>query len=204
MQPQDPKAEETESIKAALYQMLPQLQALDGLTKEQLQEVLSAANAARSTSQASWERHATSMMNDLDAEASKVLDTDKLTPTQQKNLRRAYRDEALMAVEDRKRAVQRGDRETLDTLPSDNDFVARHERGDKTLLKEFVTTFLNDWFEPARRSVTANQARRGMRPVPRGERTRQPIVQGEAKIDYNDNTAFKKALIDARASGGRE
>lgn len=197
----DPQTAEATEIKAALYKMMPHLEALEGLNKEQLQQVFAAAKSAQSTAAASWERHALGMLNDLDAEATDKLGVDTLTATQQKNLRRAYRDEAMQAMQERESAVRRGERDSLETLASDNDFVARHERGDKTLLKEFVKAFLDDWYEPARRSVTTQQARRQMRPIPRGERTRQPLTQGAPKIDYNDPDAFKKALIAARGSG---
>jgi len=196
----DPKTAEAEEIKSALYKMFPQLETLEGLSKEQLQQVLAAATTAQSTSRASWERHALGMLNDLDTEAAEKLGTEKLTATQQKNLRRAYRDEAVQAMAARQEQLDRHERNTLETLPGDTDFVARHERGDKTLLKEFVKAFLDDWYEPARRSVTTQQARRQMRPVPRGERTRTAIAQGAPNINYNDPDAFKKALMAARGS----
>lgn len=200
LEPSDPKKAESEEIRSALYQMFPQLKALENLTAEQLQEVFDAAKSAQSTSQAAWARHATGMLNDLETEAGSVLGVEKLTPTQQNRLRQAYRDEAASAVADRQRAMQRGERESLDTISTDNDFVARHERGDKTLIKEFVKGFLDDWFEPARRSVTASAARRNMRPIPRGERTRMPITQGTPKVDLNNTDEFKKALLAARGS----
>lgn len=191
---------EAEKIKGVLYKMFPQLETLEGLTKEQLQEVLDAARSAKTASRSTWERHATTMLNDLDSEASEILGVDKLSDSQQTRLRRAYRDEAVLAMQDRKAAYERGERNTLDTIASDNDFVARHERGDKALIKEFVKAFLDDFYEPARRSVTAAQVRRQTRPVPRGERTRQSLTQGPPQIDYNNDDAFKKALIAARGS----
>ena len=196
----DPKTAEAEEIKSALYKMLPHLEALEGLTKEQLQQVFQAATSAQSTARASWERHATGMLNDLDSEASEILGVEKLSATQQKRLRSAYRDEAVVAMAAREEQFERGERKTLETLGSDNDFIARHERGDKALIKEFVKAYLDDWYEPARRSVTTAQARRQMRPVPRGERQRVSLTQGPPKIDYNDPDAFKKALIAARGS----
>ncbi len=201
LEPDNPKAAETEEIRSAILTMFPELGALKGLTKEQLAEVLDAAQTARSSSQASWSRHANTMLTDLDAEAATGLGVDKLTPTQQSGLRRAYREEANAAVQARIAAVKRGERDAVETNAADDDFVARHERGDKGLIKEFVKSFLGDWYEPARRSVTAAQARRNIRPIPRGERTRLPVASGAAKINYNDPAAFKKALMDARGLG---
>jgi hypothetical protein len=46
------------------------------------------------------------------------------------------------------------------------------------------------------------QARRLGRPVPSGGRTRQSLTQTAPQIDYNDEDAFKKALLAARQGGG--
>lgn len=198
--PQDPKQQQTDEVRAAMLEMFPQLKSLEGLTQEQLGQVFEAAQAARQAASAGWERHALGMFNNLDAEAAKSLGTEKLTPTQQKGLRRAYREEAAQCVEDRKVAMQRGERQTLETIATDNDFVARHERGDATLVTEFVKAFLADWLEPARRSVQAAQERRTFRPVPRGERTRQLPAEGAQKVNLNNKEEFKKALLSARGT----
>jgi hypothetical protein len=78
-----------------------------------------------------------------------------------------------------------------------NDFMSRHERGDKSLIKQFAKEYVGDWFEPARRQVTSQAVRRGARPVPNGSRSGQPVTKTPA-IDYNNEDAFKKALIEAR------
>jgi len=127
------------------------------------------------------------MLNDLESEVATGMNVDKLTPTQQRRLQSAYREEAFAALQVRK---QGGD-------PS-NDFIARHERGDKTLIKEFSKAFLEDFYVPARRQATSSVVNRNSRPVPRGERTRQSMTQAPAKIDYNNKDAFKQALLDAR------
>lgn len=189
----DANAAKTEEIKTALLQVFPNLKALENLTDEKVQELLEAANGARTTSQAHWERHATTMLTTLETDVADRLGIEKLTPTQQKNLRRAYREEARDCLNARNAAAQAGER-----YDASNDFLARHERGDQTLLKEFAKAYLDDWFEPARRQVTADVSRRQNRPVPRGERTRTMIAGGPPKIDYNDPNAFKKALTDAR------
>jgi len=184
-----PTAEEADAdaIRQALYKAVPGIKMLENLTEEQLAEVLEAAQGARATTQASWERHATTMLNDLESEVATGMNVDKLTPTQQRRLQSAYREEAFAALQVRK---QGGD-------PS-NDFIARHERGDKTLIKEFSKAFLEDFYVPARRQATSSVVNRNSRPVPRGERTRQSMTQAPAKIDYNNKDAFKQALLDAR------
>lgn len=198
--PQDPKAAEQTAIRDAIMQLVPEIGLLKGMTKEQLEEILDAAKTARTSTQATWERHATTMLNDLDAEAGKILGTDKLSATQQSRLRSAYRDEARQAMAERQEQKERGERRSLDTTAQDNDFVARHERGDKTLIKEFVKAFLDDFYEPARRQVTAQQARRQFRPTPRGERVRTPLTAGAQPVDLNNEAEFKKALLSARGA----
>ncbi len=184
-----------------MYAMFPQLKANDGLTADEMQEIKQAAAAARGASQATWERHAQGMLDTLGSEVSDSLGVEKLNPTQTARLQSAYREEAWAASQARQAALQRGERESMQTTSQDNDFLARHERGDKTLITEFAKAFLDDWYEPARRRVASTTVQRNSRPVPRGERTRTQIATGTPKIDYNDKDAFKKALIEARNSG---
>lgn len=198
--PKDAKTAEAEEIRAAILNLVPEIGLLKGLTQDQLGEILEAARSARNTSNASWERHAIGMFNDLYTEAATAMHADTLTEKQQGRLQTAYWQEAQQALNVRQAQLQRGERETLETTGQDNDFIARHERGDKALVKEFVKDYLNDWYEPARRTVTAENARRNMRPVPRGERTRLIPAQGEEKLDLNKDADFKKALTAARAA----
>jgi hypothetical protein len=192
----DPQAEQQEQIKTALLQVFPNLKALESMTPEKIQELMESAEGARSTTQAHWERHATSMLTTLESQVTEALGVENLTPTQQKNLRRAYREEARDCLNARNAAAQSGA-----AYDASNDFLARHERGDQSLLKEFAKSYLNDWFEPARRRATADVTRRQGRPVPKGERARTMIAGGPPKIDYNDPNAFKKALLAARGGG---
>lgn len=201
--PQDPKQQEAEEVKAALYQMFPQLKALEKMDPEAFDRVMRAAQTAESTTQAHWERHATSMLTDLRSNIAQQLGAESLTPTQQRQVDRAYREEAQAAMHARQVAVQRGERPSVQTMPGDSDFLARHERGDKALLTEFAKAFLDDWMGPARRVATADAARRGSRPVPRGDRARVPVTQGTPNIDFTNEDQFKQALIAARG-GSRE
>jgi hypothetical protein len=197
VEPKDPKDAEAEELREALYKLVPALKNLEGLTPDQLEEIREAASAARETSVSTWERHAETMVGDLEAELAEKLGVDKLTPTQSRRIRNAYREEAQEAYHARTVAAQRGERQTLKTLASDTDFLARHERGDKALLKEFSKAFLDDWYEPARRSATAAIERRN-RPVPRGERTRTPVTSKMPEVDLSNDDAFRKAMRDAR------
>jgi hypothetical protein len=176
---------------------------LDNLDEETLHEILDAAQVARQSSNASWERHTHGVLTQLDGEAAKVLGVPKLDEKVQTRIRRAFRDEGNAAEQVRAQQVRQGLRETIETLQSDNDFIARFERGDAELVKEFVTDYLNGFIEPVRRSVTADVTRRGLRPVPRGERNRTPIVQGQKQEDLNTPEGFKNALLAARGKGAQ-
>lgn len=201
MENPDPKKLEADEIRSAIAEMFPQLKALEGLSKDQLTQVLDAAQTARSASLATWERHALSVVEALEDRVARAMNAEKLTPTQSKSIRRAYREEAQIALHTRQQAVQNGDRESVETTAQDNDFIARHERGDKSLIEEFAKAFLDDWYEPARRAATTSMARRQMRPVPSGGRQRVPLASGQEKLNLNNKADFQKALLAARGAG---
>lgn len=193
-----PGADEVEEqqVRERLYKMFPQMQALEGLTAEQLQEVLAAAQGARQTTQTTWERHAETVLSDIEEQLSDALGQDKLTERQQKGVRRAYREEIAAAVAARRAAHERGDT----SYDAASDALSKHERGDKAFLKTFVEEYVADWFEPAKRSVTQRTVSRLNRPVPRNERGRTITASQPPEIDYNNEDAFKKAIREARAS----
>ena len=126
------------------------------------------------------------------------MNVEKLSEPQVKRLHRAFKEEAREQATARAKAERAEDT----TYDYNNDFVARYERGDKKLLQEFAKAFLDEWGIPARRSVSASVVGRQNRPVPRGERNRSMQTQGPPKINYNDEDAFKAAMVTARQGGG--
>jgi hypothetical protein len=185
---------EEEQLREVLYRLVPGLKNLEAFDADQLQEVMDAAKTARSASSAQWERHAQGMLETVETDIAKGMGIDKLTPRQVQRIRSAYIEEAQAAAQARQRDEQDG-------RPVDPaNFLTRHERGDKTLIAEFVKNYLEDFYEPARRSVTARTVARTTRPVPRGERGRQMTATTPAKVDLNDKQAFKDALIAARGA----
>lgn len=201
VEPRNPQEEEANEVRQAVLKLFPNLELLEGLSKEQLDEVRDAAKTARQASAATWERHTTSLLNDLYGEAADKLGVEKLSESQEKRLKNAYRDSAAECLEERRAAVKRGEREDVQTQRGDADFIARHESGDKTFLKDFVKAYLDDFYEPAKRSVNVANARRNMRPVPRGERSRSILTQGAEQLDLTNDEQFKKAMAQARAKG---
>lgn len=189
--------QEATEIREALYRVNPKLRLLDKLNEQDIERLLSAAESAESTTSAQWARHREEMLGSLEAEVADQLNLEKLSEVQVNRLRRDFK--AYARDEARKRAVAE---QTQDpTYNYDNDFVARYERGDKTLLTEFAKGFLDDWVTPVRRQANVSTLQRQGRPVPRGERTRQNLTQGPPNIDYNNEDAFQKALLDARRGG---
>lgn len=136
------------------------------------------------------ERHAESMIVQVEQQVEDELGKE-LTARQRRALRRAYRDaaeEAFMA------------RQEDPVHDPSNDFLARHDRGDKTLAKEVADQFLQDWVEPVRRKVT-NEAVTRNRPVPRA--SGQPITTQPKSLDLSKPGAFEDALVRARSDEGR-
>lgn len=198
---QDPQEKEATELRGIIQKLFPKLGLLENLDEDTLNEILDSAQVARQSSAATWERHTHGVLTSLDVEAAKILGVQKLDDKQQGRIRRAFRDEGNAAEAIRRQQMQQGIRATIETTNSDNDFIARFERGDAELVKEFVSDYLNGFIEPVRRSVTADVTRRGLRPVPSGNRQRNPIVQGQQQEDLNTPDGFKKALLAARGSG---
>ena len=190
--------QETQEAREALYKLNPKLKLLDQLDENQLQRILDAADSATESTRAQWKRHSSDMLSDLEGEASELLGVDALSEAQTKRLHRAFREEAREQGSLRAKAERAEDA----AYDYDNDFVARYERGDKTLLREFAKAFLDEWGIPARRAVTTSAVQRQTRPVPRGERSRSHLTQTPPKIDYNDDKAFRDAILATRQDGG--
>ena len=189
---------EANEVREALYKVNPKLRILDKLDEETIERILNSADSAESATRAQWERHKTGMLSDLTEEASGQLGVDKLSEPQTKRLHRAFREEAREQAQARAIAAQRQD----SSYDFANDFVARYERGDKSLLKEFAKSFIEEWGIPVRRQANASALSRQSRPVPNGGRSRTPLTQGPPKIDYNDDKAFGAAMLSGRTGGG--
>jgi hypothetical protein len=192
------EAKELAETKAALFKVFPNLKVLETLDEEKLNSIIQGATSAQQMTQRQWERHATTILSSVAKEVAKGLGVEKLSDTQRDRLEDAYRSDAMRSVRAREAAFNKGERNTMETLPTDTDFLARHEQGDETLITEFVKGYLGDWFEPARRFATTEAARR-FRPVPRGERTRTPVTSNNnPQLDLTKEDDFKKALLAAR------
>ena len=190
--------QEAAEIREAMYKANPKLKLLEKLDEATIERILGAADSATTAVQAQWARHRDGMLGNLQEEAADLLGVEKLSEAQSKRLERAFREEAREQAQIRARAEEKQD----STYDFENDFVSRYERGDKKLLVEFAKSFIDEWGIPARRTATASAFERQNRPVPRGGRVRTSLTQGPPKIDYNDDDAFRTAMLAARTGGG--
>ena len=152
-----------------------------GLTKEEIAEFKSAKEDRARLSDIEkhyWGKHGQNMTKQVATALAKEYGGD-LTERQIKTITRAY---VLQAQED-------------------PEFLRRHEDGDESLVTDFAKEWLEDWFEPARRKITATEATR-FRPVPDGK-GRSIVNHGEKKIDVNDNDAVMDFISKGRTFTGR-
>ncbi len=199
--PSDPKQAEKDEVKTAITGILTELgldiDTLKSLNKGQLQTVLQAAEQARATAESTWQQHTEAAYTSLEEETARGIGVEALTPKQVAQIRRAYAAEAEQCLAERKYAQENG----LSYDPR-NDFMARHLRRDPSLIKEFVKGYLDEWYQPARRSVTAQQVRQGRRVVPNGGRSQDLTVSNQPIGNLDNKDDFKKALLAARNAGG--
>lgn len=201
LEPQDPKAAEAAEVEDVLRGMLkkmyPGIDVLQNLNQEQLNKVLRAAEVATSTSEQQMNQHTATVYESLETETARSLGVDKLTVKQTDQIRRAYVAEAEACMAAREQAAELGQ-----PYDARNDFMARHLRRDPSLIKEFVSGYLNEWFTPAKRTVTAQQVRQGRRAVPNGGRSQDLTISNTPVGNLDNKEDFKKALLAARAAGG--
>lgn len=169
---------ERDAIKERFAQLYPELA---GLTKEDidaLREMRASNGNTQAVTQHYWTQHATQMVGDVVQTVAKELG-GTLSERQAKRIATAYAQEA-----------------------EDNpEFLARHEKGDKTLVAEFAKQWIEDWYEPVRRKVTQQEVSR-QRVVPVGK-DRGIVTHGDKKIDVNDPKAVEDLLVKGfRERGG--
>jgi hypothetical protein len=176
--PRSAEDTEVDAVRQRFGQLFPGLAKLSDGKIERLLAVAEQSDNLEAATTHHWETHGRTMLDSVTAEAAKVLG-GTLTPRQAARLERAYVQEAEQNPE----------------------FLARHERGDRTLVAEFIKNWNEDWFEPARRRVTQSEVARQQR-VPSG-RDRSIASTGGKKLDYNDPKAVEQALVDSfRKHGG--
>lgn len=173
--------EEAKIIRAQFAKVFPRLAAIaenENIDVEKLVELLNNSSNIKSTADHYWVEKGQQVVDTIAQEIQTELGGE-LSETQYDDLAHAY-----------VRFVARGG-EAL---------RLRHEREPIKLAKEFAKGYIEQWFAPARRKVTQQAVDRNGRRIPSGNRS-QPVVSQKAKVDYNDEDAFKKALQESFRAG---
>jgi len=170
--PQSAEEQDIEVIKSQFAKIYPELAGLSPDDIRGIREAVAAGQSFKETANHIWTMHAQSMVNDVVGIVADKLGGD-LTERQARALTTAY--------------VRRAE--------ADPDFLARHEKGDPKLIQEFAQEWLEDWYEPARRSVTTTTVNQ-RRPVPNG-RGNAPVTTSRPKVDYKSEKAVEDAAVAA-------
>lgn len=191
--PQDQNTQKAEQVKAAFFEMFPQLKVLSDLTPEQLTAVLSGASTGAQTAQQSearyWANHGKQQVQGISARVAEALNLERLEPEQENDLRESF---AVWFKNKAQSELDASNGEESATLQ-------RYEDGDSKLLDEFVARYVKTWVEPARRVSTARVVNR-TRPTPNsGGRAQVTTVQRPDKFkDLDDRLDFAVKLAKER------
>lgn len=151
--PKDSEAAKAESIKEALFQIMPQLRVFADRSVEEIQQILETPQYAARQEQTElrgWQRHGNQQMDIISERVAEAIGADKLDADQQADLRDGF---ASWLKQKAQAELQASDGAESKTL-------ARYEDGDEKLLDEFVSRYTKNWVEPARRRATASTTAR--------------------------------------------
>ena len=177
----NPKSKEdldNDAVRERLRQLAPEAFSLSKEEIEDLKALRAEAAELRAATAHTWKQHAVGMLDAAVSEVGKLYG-GTLTDRQKTRIQRAYAQEAENSPE----------------------FLERHERGDKTLITDFVKTFAEDFIEPARRNNLQTEIGRQRR-VP-SSRDRSVATTGGKALDFKDDKAVGDAMVEAyRRHGG--
>lgn len=131
---------------------------LSGLSDEQIDRMLSAADGVDSVKQnemRGWQKHGNESVDHIASGVAEALGADSLDASQKEDLRNTFSSWLKRTVETEMRASDGQESKTLE----------RYENGEKKLLDEFVAAYTKRWVEPARRTAAAKTSTR-IRPTP--------------------------------------
>lgn len=181
LEPRSKDQEDDDAIRARMETLYPWMK---GLTEEDIaaiRESKGQMSELRNASVNSWKAHANKMLGQVTSGVQKALG-GKLSDRQTARIQKAYVDEARENPE----------------------FLARHESGDTALVEEFVKGWLDDFYEPGRRSAMHTESQSLRRPrVPSGK-DRSIIGANDKPIDVKDDKAVEDMLVRGfRERGGQ-
>ncbi len=176
--PQSEDETQNAAIRAQFAKIFP---GLAKLTDEQIAKVLATAERGDNLDAATnhhWQTHSRNMLGQLSTELGDAIGGE---PTERQS-----------------RAVAQA---FANLCEADPEILARYEAGDPKLIKEFVAQWKEDWYDTARRQVTADTMNRQRR-VPNG-RDRSAVGTGsQKKVDFNNPKAVEDAMVEAFKSHG--
>lgn len=161
---------EEEEVRQRFAALYPDIASLTKDDVQALREMRKTNSSLQETTNHYWSQHGRQMVGSVVDAVAKELGGD-LSDRQKQRIATAYAQEAN----------------------ANEDFLARHEQGDKTLISEFAKQWIEDWVEPARRQAVKQETQR-YRPVPSG-RDRNLVTHGDKKIDVTDNKAVEDLLV---------
>ena len=185
--PPNPQDAEADKIAEAFF-ALPQFAHLKYLTPELLQSIAALVQDGASIQDARdhvWNAHTDRFLSRLDESFAGEIGVETLTAGQQRKLHAAFG--ALIPDE-------RADPDAYAT------FKRRYEAGDQKLIDDFVTEYVADMLEPARRQATMTTRR----PVVPRSGPAAPVVTQRQKPDYSQMTVaqmLEHAEKEAEAVG---
>jgi hypothetical protein len=192
--PKDPATLKAEEVKTAFTQLFPHLTPLLSMSKEQI-EALSktpdVASRAISQEQRQWQRHGKQQLATIYTDVADAMNIEKLDADQQQDLKDTFTSWLKGKTTSELRASNGEESATLN----------RYEEGDPELLKEFVTSYVKRWVEPARRTATSQAVIR-TRPTPNSQgRTQVTSVKRpdkfnslDERLDYAANLAKERGV----------
>jgi hypothetical protein len=159
----EPNEQEADGIRQKLFELVPQLEKFASLSDEQLARLLQTpdlAEAAQRAEEERWGGHASQQLDVLSELVAGHIGVEQLTQDQRDDLTEAFKRYVLSTVQ---REI-----DTTGASPTG----ARYQKGDRALLTEFAERYKKNWFEPARRKVTAGEVDRSRRvPDSKGRNT---------------------------------
>lgn len=176
--PHDPAAADVEATKAAFAQMFPSLAKLAQLDPQRLEQVLANSEVLSEDNREKWDAHRDKTFDEISSRVASAMGMDKLSDPARRKVTAAFK-------------------ASVPDMESDPDGYAawakRYQRGDVTLLDEFVQEFVGDFITPAQRSGFV----RPRVAVPSGGASRPVAMNQNKQPEYAKMKSVKDMLTAA-------
>lgn len=177
-EPQSEDEAQHAAIRAQFAKVFPGLAKLTDAQIEKFTALVEKGDNLDAAANHQWQMHSRNMLGQLSAELSEAIGGEP-TERQSKAVAQAF----------------------ANLCESDEATRLRYESGDPKLIKEFVAQWKEDWYDTARRQVTADTVNRQRR-VPNGRDRSAVGSAGIKKIDFNNPKSVEDAMVEAYRSHG--